>query len=112
IEIDKRLRTPDLLLDLLAGDQLPGIFGEQSQNPHRLRRELDQHAPFSQLAVLQIQLEIAEPQQHVYSIRLCGRNGPFYTLRYVTDSGKVIRKWEFSMAEPCRLHGPARRVIP
>ncbi len=63
LEIDVGLLAPELGLDFLAGNDLPGVGGEQDEELKRLRREFDDGAGFAQLKGVEIELEDPEAEQ-------------------------------------------------
>lgn len=59
-KIDECVAAPELLLDFIASDELPGAAGEHRQKLERLRRKLQQCAIFTQFFEIEIQLEDPE----------------------------------------------------
>jgi hypothetical protein len=48
-EVNADIVAPKLLLDFLAGDELPSVTGEQSEKPEGLRCQPDKNVGFGQL---------------------------------------------------------------
>ena len=62
IEVDDQAIGPDRLADVLSGDQLPGMAGEQRQHGDRLRPQFQADAGFTELALSQIEFKDPEAQ--------------------------------------------------
>ncbi len=60
VEIDEDVSAPDLALDLLPRQNLPGLLRQQLEHLQLLWRNLDQYPRATQLAVRYIQLERPE----------------------------------------------------
>jgi hypothetical protein len=57
IEGYKGLSTPDLLPDLLAGDDLARMAGEKGEDLGGLRREMDERSGFAQFSTFEVKFE-------------------------------------------------------
>jgi hypothetical protein len=62
LKIYKRLASPQLLLNLLAGHQLARAAGEQGEELERLRGQMDEPSRFAQLTGLEVQFKHSEAQ--------------------------------------------------
>jgi hypothetical protein len=62
LEIYKRLPSPQLLLNLLAGDQLARAAGEQGEELERLRGQMDEPSRFAHFTRLEVQFKYSEAQ--------------------------------------------------
>ena len=63
LEIDKRVRRPQSLAQLLARDEGAGMFEEHFQKAQRLFGKRDAVAASSKLAGVQVELEVTEPDR-------------------------------------------------
>jgi hypothetical protein len=60
VEINKRVRRPELSLNFLSTDDFAGALKQHPQNTHWLFLEPDSHAMLAQFARANVQLENAE----------------------------------------------------
>ena len=63
IKLDHGVRAPELLADLLTGDQASRLLDEHAQDGYRLLAQRDEPALLAELAALEVKLEQTEADE-------------------------------------------------